>query len=182
MTITSCDQSEDLNPLSSNGFRFMITRIPEITYFLQEIEIPGISLENPFVKTPLSKYPVPGDMLSFDPLKIKFLVDSTMNNYRALFSWIRGLGFPDNNNQYKEQVQKGKDFYKEYRLSELQSTLSDASLIILGNTNKPIIEVKFTDCVITSLSAIEFSTRTTDVQYLLAQAMFEYQSYDIKLI
>jgi hypothetical protein len=182
MSIVTCDQSEDFNPLSSNGFKFMLTRIPEITYLLQEIELPGISLENPFVKTPLSKYPVPGDMLSFDPLKIKFLVDSTMNNYRALFSWIRGLGFPDNNNQYKKQVQQGKDFYRENSLSEFQSTVSDASLIILGNTNTPIVEVKFTDCIITSLSAVEFSTRTTDVQYLLAQALFEYQSYDIKLI
>lgn len=182
MTINSCDNTFDLNPLSSSGFKFTLNRIPEIVYFLQEIEIPGITLENPMIQTRLSKYPSAGDLLNFDPLKIMFLIDSKLTNYHALFKWIRGLGFPDNNTQYTEQLQKGKDFYRDNNLSEFQSTVSDASLIILGNTNKPIAEIRFIDCLIYSLSALDFSTRNTEVNYLMAKAVFEYQSYDIQLI
>jgi len=180
--IQTCDLGTNINPLNVSGFRFVIHRIPEITYFCHDVDTPGINLSNPRFKTSLSSIPVPGDMLEFDPIKIKFTVDSEMKNYMALFKWIRGLGFPDSHEQYKEQVKKGRDFYQSNTFSELPATISDASLIVLDNFNKPFVEFRFIDCVIMSLSGLEFTSKVGDAQYLVSQALFEYQSFDIEFL
>lgn len=168
-----CPVPSNINPLSPNGFKFSIARIPELTYFSQEVALPDVSLPEVEVSTPFIQYPLPGDMMKFDDLAVRFIIDSTMSNYIALFKWLRGLGFPENNNQYLTQVQVGM----EMLLSENAAAMSDATLSILGNTNNVIQTVLFKDCVITNLSALPFTSVADDVTYLVGDAIFSYSYY-----
>ena len=170
----ACPYPETVNPLSPNGFRFSIARIPEVTYFIQEVALPEISLPAVDQMTPFVRAPTTGDIPEFEELRIQFLVDSMMNNYRALFNWIRGLGFPEKNPQYTAQVKDGRS----RRMSENASASSDATLSILGNTNNVIQTVNFRDCFITSLSTLNFTSTASDVQYLIGAASFRYTLYD----
>ena len=173
----SCAIPIDVNPLSANGFRFSVTRIPEITYFCQRANLPEIALPPAIVDTPLSRIPLTGDKLSYSPLQVEFLIDSKFRNYLALYNWIRGNGFPDDHKQYTEQVNIGR---VTDEITEMMATISDATLGILDNTNNVIATVSYRDCVITSLTGLDFSSISSDIQYLTGTATFEYQSYDIQ--
>lgn len=168
-----CPIPNDISPLSSNGFRFSVARIPQLTYFSQEINFPNISLPDVEIGTPFVRYPIPGDVLSFSPLNLKFVVDSTMSNWLALFNWIRGIGFPENNEQYTEQIRAGT----EYFLGENAAAMSDATLAVLGNNNNTVQTILFKDCVITDLGGFYLTTTDNDVNYIQADAIFNYAYY-----
>jgi hypothetical protein len=81
-----------------------------------------------------------------------------MDNYIEMFNWMHNvLGDP-----------KGES-YK-----------FDATLSILTSHNNVSKEISFKDCFPTSLSAIEFSTQQTDIEYLQADVSFKYTYFEIK--
>lgn len=165
--LLTCPVPENINPLSPNGFMFSIARIPELTYFCQEVSIPDVSLPPTDQNTPFVRIPLPGDTLDFGDLTVQFLVDSRMENYKALFNWIRGLGFPENYKQYNDQVTNS------FAISENAAALSDATLTPL-NSSGAAATILFKDCVITSLSSLTFASTSNDVQYLVGNATFRY--------
>lgn len=169
----TCPLPENINPLSPNGYMFTLQRLPELSYFCQEVSLPAITLPEATQLTPFSRVPISGDQLEFDTLRVQFLVDNGMKNYRAIHDWLVGLGFPENNGQYT-QVIEGSDMPG---LSEVAQSSSDATLIILGNNNMPIQAIQFTDCVPESLESITFVSTSQDVQYLVGSASFRYTNY-----
>ena len=78
MPILSCPFPSNVNPLSSNGFRFGIQRAPELEFFCQSVAIPGLTLNQHNLATPLSNIAIPGATLDFTPLDIEFMVDAEM--------------------------------------------------------------------------------------------------------
>ena len=164
---------ENLNPLSPNGFQFSIQKLPELTYFSQQVSIPGINLPNAIFNTPFSQIKIAGDLLSYDPLSIDFLVDEKMSNYLALYDWIIAMGFPENYDQYISW--QGK--FNTPFLSEIAKNFSDATLTILGSNNVPIQTITFVDLIPTNLSPISLTTTSTDVNYITCTATFEYSYF-----
>lgn len=172
--ITACPFPENINPLTSNGFMFRLDRIPEMSYFSQKISIPTLTAEPASVGTPLIRYDLAGDQMVFDTLSVDFLVDAEMKNYIALFNWIRGSSFPEDNRQYTDQVREGIKNGK----SEVQALESDATMVVLNNLNTPIQTIRFVDCIITSLGALNFDSTNETVNYVTANATFAYSYYD----
>ena len=170
--ILSCPIPTNVNPLSPNGYMFNIQRIPSLSYFCQEASIPNVDLGIVNISSPFAEYPLPGDILNFGELNVQFLIDSDMANYKALFNWIQGLGFPEDYAQYTAQVDKSMP-----GRGETPSTLSDATLTVLGNNNLPVQYIKFIDCVPVSLSSLTFTSTSQDVQYLIGNASFRYSYF-----
>ena len=98
--ILSCPVPTNINPLSPNGFMFTIAKLPELSFFCQEINLPGITLGEPAMFNPFAQVPIPGETLTYDSLNVKFLVDENMDNYVAIYNWIVALGFPTSYDQY----------------------------------------------------------------------------------
>ncbi len=169
----TCPLPENINPLSPNGYMFTLQRLPELSYFCQEVSLPAITLPEATQFTPFSRVPISGDQLEFDTLRVQFLVDDKMKNYRAIHDWLVGLGFPENNGQYTQTIEGSS----MPGLSEVAKSSSDATLIILGNNNMPIQAIQFTDCVPESLESITFVSTSQDVQYLVGSASFRYTNY-----
>ena len=169
----TCPLPENINPLSPNGYMFTLQRLPELSYFCQEVSLPAITLPEATQLSPFTKIPISGDQIDFDTLRVQFLVDDKMANYRAIHDWIVGLGFPENNSQYTQTIEGST----MPGLSEVAKSVSDATLIILGNNNKPIQAIQFADCVPESLESITFTSNTQDVQYLVGSASFRYSYY-----
>lgn len=168
--ILQCPVPGTINPLNPNGFMFQITRIPEVSFFCQEVNLPSVSLPTTDIATPFSNYPVAGDKLDFSDLNVQFLIDADMRNYKAVFDWIRGLGFPENNQQYTQQTTKNG-------ISEVAASTSDATLAILGGGSIPVQSIRFIDLVPVSLESIQFTTVSQDVQYAVGNATFKYAYY-----
>jgi hypothetical protein len=161
---------ENLNPLSPNGFQFVIQKIPEMVYFTQEVPLPGVSLPRMEMDTPFTQIKVPGSKMEFEPLTINFLVDENMTNYLAIFNWIAGLGHPQEFEQYTSFMNRSPKFI----MTESANNYSDGNLEILGSNNTVVQTVKFVDLIPTSLSGLTFATTNTDVTYITASATFEY--------
>jgi hypothetical protein len=168
----SCPIPDNITPLSPNGFMFNISKLPSVSYFCQQVNLPGVTLGSPEQLTPLSVLPIPGEMLSYDTLQVQFLIDSEMANYKAIYNWLKGLGFPQDNAQYSDwQRQDNLQF------SELAKNYSDGSLSILTGTNNVSQQIQFVDLFPISIGSIVFQSTNSDVQYLVGDASFKYSYY-----
>ena len=152
---------------------FTLRRLPELSYFCQEVSLPSISLPEATQLNPFSKIPLAGDQIDFDTLRVQFLIDEKMENYKAIHNWIVGLGFPENNSQYTAAIEGGLLLGAD----EVAKSYSDATLVILGNNNVPIQVIQFADCVPESLESITFTSTNQDVQYLIGSVSFRYTYY-----
>lgn len=161
-----------LNPLSPNGFNFSISKAPNVTFFCQQANLPGIALGDPSFSTPFATQPIPGDTLSYDPLVINFLIDENMLNYNILYNWIVALGFPESYTQYTTLLAGDTTQY-----GELAKNLSDATLEILDSNNNVIRTVTFYDAFPTALETITFASTNTDVAYVVGSVTFKFGHY-----
>lgn len=174
MQTLTCPIPSNINPLQSNGFLFGIQKLPEISFFCQEVSLPDLQAPSSEMETPLIMVPIPGDKLSFGELSITFLIDSGMVNYVAVHNWMIGLGFPDSHTQYKNFIGTRTDTLNR---NELTAGYSDGTLQILNSTNNPSRTVRFVDLFPTSLQQITLQSTTQDTTYLAASATFRYTTY-----
>ena len=171
--ILSCPFPSNLNPLSPTGFQFSIQKIPNVTFFCQEVNLPEISIGVPEFNTPLSMVPIAGDMLTYGNLNVQFLVDDQMVNYKSIHNWLIGMGFPESNQQYTDFIASDNRGIN----SELAKSNSDATLTILGPNNVAIQNIQFVDMFPISLDSINFVSNVDDIQYLVGNATFRYNLY-----
>ena len=169
----ACPVPSNINPLSPNGFRFSIQKAPTVTYFCQEVNLPGITIGSPEMNTPFSVQPIPGEMLTYDTLNVRFLIDEDMANYIQVHNWLIALGFPENYDQY---ITFNSTDDRQL-LNELAKNYSDATLEILGSNNVAVQTVQFHDVFPLSITTLQFQATNSDVQYLVGDVIFRYARY-----
>ena len=59
MTAYSNINPTDVSPLNPNGFTFQVDRLPDTTFFVQSVNLPGINLGEFMQATPLVANPIP---------------------------------------------------------------------------------------------------------------------------
>jgi hypothetical protein len=173
--MTALDKSPtNHNFLSPLNFKFQIKRAPHINFFIQEINLPSISIQPKDVGNPFVKIPYPGDHIDYSILKVKFKVDEDLKNYLEMHSWLRGLGFPKSFEEYSTLSSQNQLEGKGLR--------SDISLVVLNSTKLPNYEIVFTEAFPTFLSELMFSTTEQSVNYMTASVEFRYILYNIEKI
>tara|TARA_B100000287_G_scaffold71269_1_gene62718 strand:- start:1085 stop:1672 length:588 start_codon:yes stop_codon:yes gene_type:complete len=177
----SNNNPNELDYLRPNAFKFQIHNIPNVSYFCQAANIPEINLPPAQQPTPLVDIPHPGDKLEFGVLMIRFLIQEDMKNYKELYDWLIGLGFPEDHKQYAAY---GKT--QEYRFPDINPTkqaalgqFSDASLFLLDSNNNLQTEFQFRDAFPVSLQGLDFEISSGQTDYMVGVAMFRYRDYII---
>lgn len=178
----SQNNPSELDFLRPNGFRFKIANIPQASFFCQAANIPQLSMGTPEMQTPLSNIPYPGDKLQFGELMIRFLVQEDMSNYRELYNWLIGLGFPEKHSQYTDFVesQAYKSPLTRQSAKESQAQVSDADLFVLDSNNNPKIKITFIDAFPTSLEGLDFDITQGAGDYFTGMAAFRYRTFKIE--
>jgi hypothetical protein len=193
MTTTNIQtrQPSKMDYASPVQFRFKIAKLPQVEFFIQSVNLPGISISDVNVATPLYDYPVPGDEITYQSLDISFLVDENLNNYKEVHDWISGLGFGKNHQQFADMRATGTDRFPGTVANTAASgtatpppipegsTYSDATLTILNSKNIAVTEIRFQNVFPTSIGSLSYDVKRADVDYLQAQASFSYINYDI---
>ena len=82
------NQLSNRNFLSTGGFKFILNRIPKVSFFANQAEIPGISLGVSNQPTYLKDIDIPGDKLEYEDFRLTFLVDENLENYMQIQKWI----------------------------------------------------------------------------------------------
>ena len=184
-------QPSKMDYASPVQFRFKIAKLPEVEFFVQTVNLPGISLGQASVPTPLYDYPVPGDAITYSSLDISFLVDENLNNYKELHDWLSGLGFGKSHEQYADLQATAEDRFPGSSKGSLVAGVeipaplseggiySDATLTILNSKNIAKTEVRFQNVFPTSIGSLSYDVKQSDVDYIQTQASFSYQNYDI---
>jgi hypothetical protein len=170
----TCPIPANINPLQTNGFLFGITKLPEISFFCQEVTLPELQAPAAEMPTPLVSIPIPGEKLTFGDLTVTFLISEDMANYIAVHNWMVGLGFPETHEQYRNFIRTRSD---SVNTNELTSGYSDGTLQILNSSNNAARTIRFTDLFPTSLTQLQLQSTVTDVSYLAASATFMYTTY-----
>ena len=179
---------------SPNQWRINFDRLPLTTWFCTNANIPGITLGEAQFPTPMSDIPISGDKLTFDTLNIQFLVDEELKNYREMWEWLVGLGFPKHHSQFSDVLSESKlntvlpgASRMTYSNKAGQKTTltdgasySDATMTFYNSKNIAKVEVHFWDIFPTSLSGIDLTTDTSDVEYIRVDASFRYLYYEFK--
>jgi hypothetical protein len=167
------NQIQNRNFLSPIGFKFTLAKEPKVAFMCNSAKIPEITLGVARQPTYLKMIDVPGEILTYGDLTLKFLVDENMENYMAVHNWLTGLGFPETAEQYRNLTTDDQG------IRDSKEEFSDGTLSILNSNYKSIATVKFRDLFPISISSLEFDATPTDVVYLTAQVTFKYTIYDI---
>lgn len=148
--------------LSPVGFRLLIDRIryPNVQFSVQTAEIPDVSVETASYPTPQRTIEIPGDKVNYSDFSCQFIVDEQLENYYEIYEWLLGLV----TEQDSKSIQKTRDM----------------TLLVLDSHNNVSREVHFADAYPTSLSAVQFDSKTRDIQYLVGDVTFKYSYFDIR--
>ena len=147
------EQPKNINPLADVQFKFDVAALPNTTFFIQTVNLPGVTLEAAVRATPqlqnLSRHT---GIITYETLELTFMVDEYLKNWQEIYEWIVG-----DENKYTSAV-----------------------LTILSSAMNPTMEIHFKDIFPTSLSGISFDSTTTDPVYQTGTVSFNYTEYIIK--
>ena len=164
---------DNLNYLSNISFRLTMQDAPNLTWFCQAVNVPGVSLEAIDVTTPYVTIPYSGAKVNFEELSVRFIVDEHMKNWTEIYDRIIATGLTEG--------------HEKYRLLKASNTLhprggivSTIVLTILTSAMNPQMEFHFYEAFPTSISALDFDSAAGDLEYFTATVAFRYTNYEIK--
>ena len=147
------EQPKNINPLADVQFKFDVAALPNTSFFIQTVSLPGVTLEAAVIATPqLQNFSRHTGIITYEALDVTFLIDEYLKNWQEIYEWMIG-----DENKYTSAV-----------------------LTILSSSMNPTMEIHFKDIFPTSLSAISFDSTTTDPVYQTATVAFNYTEYIIK--
>ena len=167
-------QIDNRNFLSGVGFKFNLTKFPKVDFFSNSARIPELNLELTRQPSYLKNIDVPGERLTYGDLTLRFLVDENMENYISVYTWLKGLGFPESTKEFKD-ITTDKDGQRDSK-----EAFCDGTLRILNSNYREVAKVKFIDLFPTSLTSLEFDATNTDIQFFTAEATFKYTIYNLE--
>ena len=168
---------ENRNFLSPIGFKFSLKRAPGVAFFCNQANIPSMDLGIAEQPTYLRNIPTPGDKIQFGDLSLRFLVDEDLVNYMELQRWIRGLGYPENMDEFRKL--EGEAVLPGNFGQAGDNIYSDGTLQILSSNLVPSFQVVFTDLFPYTLSTVMFDATDTDIEYFTADVSFKYTIYNL---
>lgn len=158
------------NFLSPLGFRFVLQRAPNLEFFCQEFTLPEISIEDVTQESPNLRLYYPGTKMEYAPLNVEFIVDENLSNYKEIQEWLFGLGAPQKSEQFA-------NLNRQEVIGEPGGLRSDGTLIVLTSNHNANIEIVFRNLFPISLSPLNFTTTSSDVDYIKATATFRYNAF-----
>ena len=164
---------DNLNYLSNISFRLTMQDAPNLTWFCQSVNVPGVSIDAIDVQTPYLNIPHAGAKVTFEELSVRFIVDEHLKNWMEIYDRIIALGLAEGGENYRLLKAKSD-------LTQRGGTVSTLVLTILTSAMNPQMEFHFYEAFPTSITALEFDSAATDLEYFTATVAFRYTNYEIK--
>jgi hypothetical protein len=154
------------NPLQPTKFLLTFSRIPDVQYFCQTVNVPGVVLGEVTRETPFLDMYSPGTKLKYEPFDIDFILDEELSSWKNLYNWFTSIADPDGFEQ------------RDGLLSKQNEHLSDATLTILSALNNPVLRIEFRNIFPLTMSDLEFNTQLSADTIMTCKSTFRYQSYN----
>ena len=89
----SLNEVSNRNLLSIGGFKLVINKCPKVDFLCNKANLPGLSLGVAVQANYLRDLPVPGEKLTYQDLRVDFLVDEHSLSANSLEEVIQGGGY-----------------------------------------------------------------------------------------
>ena len=181
----------------SNQFKVYIPIFPKTEWFVIGCNVPGVTMGQGVVPTPLVDYPIVGEKLTYDQFSMTFIVDEKLQNFMEIHNWLVNMAPPQNQNQFISRTSdyvlptgQNTKFYPADNDDSQTSTGStsdrqlycDITLFILSSKNNPVATIVMRDAFPTSISSLDYSQQDTDTNYVQCNVSFAYPFYTIKAV
>jgi hypothetical protein len=170
----SLEVTTNKNMLPQFGMSFTLRRTPNVSFYCQQANIPGVNLGVVEIPTPFNKFPLAGDTVTFNEFTMTFIISEDFENYLEVYNWLRSLGFPEKFEEYQRLSGASS--------GSAEGLYSDGSLIIMNSAMNPNFEITYSNMLPITLSDITFDTTQADLEYLTCTASFRYQDFKIRKI
>jgi hypothetical protein len=163
------------NLLQPTGFRMVINRknFPNLQFFCNSFTHPDVSVNAAeLAYRRITSVPFAGDKFTFGELSAQILLDEEMNSYEEMYNWMERVV---ETNETRPSGRPGEPI--DY--GTLPPTYADVTLTILNSSNNKSREIRYIDCVPTSLGSINFETVAGD-QFLTYTVGFRYTYFEIR--
>jgi hypothetical protein len=155
------------NFLSQNGFRFNVKRLPNISFFVQSVNIPGVTMSADETPTPFNTMYRVGDRLTWDDLTLTIRSDEDLEAFSEIFDWMVAATKANGFAGYEALVDSDDGVY------------SDATLTILNSKKNSNKILTFRDMFPITLGAINMDVTTSDITYSTFDVTFKYNTYTL---
>jgi hypothetical protein len=145
--------TSNTNLLSPIGFKLTINneKYANTEFFVTNFGIPEISAEEVGVKFRGETAYTSGEQRQFGALSLRMAIDEDMKNYTEIYDWLK----------------RNTEGHEE----------SDMILSVMSSHSSVNKQFQFKNAFPTSLGGVEFSTQSTDVDYLQADVSFRYTEF-----
>ena len=151
--------------LTNNKFFFTLNTCPTMVYFCQRVNIPSVTTTPSIQANPNAiQIQRPGTSINLEELQLGFAVDAKMLNWIEIFEWIKDITV------YGTYIEILKENQK----------VSNASLLVLNTSYRPMLRVNFFDVFPTFLSGIDFDSTLPDTDNIIASVNFTYSYFDVE--
>jgi hypothetical protein len=156
------------NFLSPTGFRFNVKRLPNISFFVQSINIPGVSMNPDETPTPFTTMFRLGDRLTYDDLTLTIRSDENLDAFIEIYDWMQSGTKAGGFTAYETIKDSDDGLY------------SDGTLMVLNSKKNSNKMFTFRDMFPTLLTSIAMDTTATDISYATFDVTFKYNTYTIE--
>jgi hypothetical protein len=162
------------NPLLANYFEFSLTRVPNLEYFCQTVNLPGIVAGTDAQPTTFGiPVNIPVGNYKFENLQITFKVDEELKNWLELWNWMKQIG---NLNEMDSSLPYPSG------TGSLTKTSSDGMLLLTNSVFTPKFKINFKNLYPTSISGLLFSSTLPESAEVIATAQFTFTSYTVETV
>lgn len=167
--------------LNKNNFRLLIDKVPTVEYYIQSVNIPGLSFTETISAAGVGLDAFfPGDKVSFESLSVSFLVDEDLANFKEMYDWMNAIVPVADPTDYANFTGTQKTATGEYsNVTNDLAQYSDITIVVNTNKNIPNKFFRFHDAFPISLSGIELQSGA-ETEAVVATVEFRFTYYDIE--
>ena len=158
------------NFLSPTGFRFNVKRLPNISFFVQSINIPGVSMNPDETPTPFTTMFRLGDRLTYDDLTLTIRSDENLDAFIEIYDWMQSGTKAGGFTAYESIKDSDDGLY------------SDGTLIILNSKKNSNKLFTFKDMFPSLLTSIAMDATPSDIAYATFDVTFKYNTYTVETL
>ena len=151
--IKTTPRNLNLDPLLANAFKLVFAKAPNMSLFMQNFDLPGLSISYASQPSRYLNLKQIGEKISYSPFQVTFLVNASLENYKEIVNWMKRITVNNNNNQRDE--------------------FDTATLIVNDNTT-----VIFHNVWPSQVGNLEFLTNASDAPHMSCTATFEYDYWE----
>ena len=164
------------NFLQPNAFKLTINRknFPNLEFFCQSFLHPETTTnagEVPYQR--ISNIPMPPDKISFGELTCMVILDEEMNSYTEMHNWMQRLI----QTKSKSAMSVGTN---KANFDQSPPTYADITLSILSSANNVTRQIRYIDCLPSSLGNISFESISGGDQFITYPASFRFSYFEFK--